>query len=271
VVHRRQCSILGRALRPPFFCRWAGVLAVLGLVSTVVAVACLDGAPTTMTVAAGTVVEIAAAGPVSSTPVLPRPDPTVLTVARGGGKVVALTFDDGPTARYTPQVLDVLARNHVVATFCEIGQQARVQPALVHRVVAAGNRLCDHTITHDPSIGTRAPSVMDQQLRVSRDVLRAASGGADVGYFRAPEGKWTPALVRLSAQNAMQPLGWTIDTRDWTRPGTPAIVDSVERHIRPGAIILFHDGGGPRDQTLAAIKQLIPWLRSKGYSIVLPS
>jgi peptidoglycan-N-acetylglucosamine deacetylase len=105
---------------------------------------------------------------------------------------------------------------------------------------------------------------------VSRDLLRAASGGADVDYFRAPEGKWTPALVRLSAQDGMQPLGWTVDTRDWTRPGTPGIVASAERHVRPGAIILFHDRGGPHDQTLVAITQLIPWLRSQGYSIVLP-
>lgn len=120
-------------------------------------------------------------------------------------------------------------------------------------------------------IGTRPPNVIDQQLRASRDLLRAASGGADVDYFRAPEGKWTPALVRLSAQDGMQALGWTIDTRDWTRPGTSRIVASVEHQVRPGAIILFHDGGGPRDQTLAAVTQLIPWLRAQGYSFVLPS
>jgi peptidoglycan/xylan/chitin deacetylase (PgdA/CDA1 family) len=78
-------------------------------------------------------------------------------------------------------------------------------------------------------------------------------------------------LTRLSAQDGMQSLGWTVDTRDWTRPGTPAIVGSVERQVRPGAIILFHDGGGPRDQTVAAVGQLIPWLRSHGYSFVFPT
>ena len=81
---------------------------------------------------------------------------------------------------------------------------------------------------------------------------------------------WTPALVRMSAQDGMQPLGWAIDTRDWTRPGAPALVDAVKRHVRPGAIILFHDGGGPRDQTVAAVGQLLPWLRAQGYSFVLP-
>jgi peptidoglycan-N-acetylglucosamine deacetylase len=254
--------------------RWAGLLAVVGLVAGLSAVALHDRGPTTVP-DAGPVVGIAvddvADMTASPSPVRPRPAPALLSVARPRGKVVALTFDDGPTATDTPQVLALLARDHVTGTFCEIGQQARAQPALVRRVVAAGNRLCDHTITHDPAIGTRAPGVMDRQLRASRDVLVAASGGADVDYFRAPEGKWTPTLTRLSAQDGMQSLGWTVDTLDWTRPGTPAIVGSVERQVRPGAIILFHDGGGPRDQTVAAVGQLIPWLRSHGYSFVFPT
>jgi len=261
-VVRRARVNPGRAVRPPRPSRWVGVLTVVGLVGAVTAVAWLAGMPTT-TASAGTI----AAG---AAPAVPRPQPVVLTTARAGGKVVALTFDDGPTARYTPQILDVLARNHAVATFCEIGQQARAQPALVRRVVAGGHRLCDHTITHDPRIGSRPPAVIDQQLRTSRDVLRAASGGADVDYFRAPDGVWTPALVRVSAQDGMQPLGWAVDTRDWTRPGAPALVDLVKRHVRPGAIILFHDGGGPRDQTVAAVRQLLPWLSAQGYSFVLP-
>ena len=229
-----------------------------------------EGSPITA-VTGVPVVELAVGKPIPPPPAHPQANPSLLSDIRGGGKLVALTFDDGPTAQYTPQVLAVLARDHVTATFCEIGQQARVRPDLVRRVVAAGNRLCDHTITHDPMIGTHTPTVMDQQLRASRDVLAAASGGAPVDYFRAPDGNWTPTLLRLSAQEGMQPLGWTIDTRDWTRPGTPAIVTSVEAHVRPGAIILFHDGGGPRDQTVAAIGQLIPWLRSHGYTFAFPT
>lgn len=213
---------------------------------------------------------VASAGASSSTPPRPRPTPVVLATTRAPGKVVALTFDDGPTVPYTPQILAVLARNHVPATFCQIGQQARARPALVRRVVAAGHRLCDHTITHDPTIGTHSLAVMDRQLRTSHDVL-ATAGEADVDYFRAPDGNWTPSLVRMSARDGMQPLGWTIDPRDWTRPGTAAIVRTVEAQVRPGAVILFHDGGGPRDQTVQAVGQLIPWLRAQGYSFVLPS
>ena len=266
MVHQRRSVMPGRTLRPPRPTRWAGFLAVVGLLGAALVLASYDGAPT-MTVEAGSITGVVAAAPAPSPP---RPSPTLVTVTRTGGKVVALTFDDGPTTRYTPQVLDVLARNHAVATFCEIGQLAQAQPALVRRVVAAGHRLCDHTTTHDTRLATRPPAVVDQQLRTSRELLRTASGGADVAYFRAPAGRWSPTLERLSAQDGMQSLGWTIDTRDWTRPGTPAIVDSVERHVRPGAIILLHDGGGPRDQTVAAVTQLIPWLHAQGYSIVLP-
>jgi peptidoglycan/xylan/chitin deacetylase (PgdA/CDA1 family) len=244
--------------------------AAVGLFVAATAVVLLEGGPAA-TLAGGPVVELSMNKPGPPPPAGPRADPALLSVTRAGGKVVALTFDDGPTARYTPQILAVLARDHVTGTFCEIGQQARTQPALVRRVVAAGNRLCDHTITHDPRIGTHTPPVIDQQLRASRDVLVAASGGAPVDYFRAPDGNWTPTLLRLSAQEGMQPLGWGIDTRDWTRPGTPAIVNAVEAHMRPGTIILFHDGGGPRDQTVAAITQLIPWLRAQGYTFVFPT
>lgn len=225
----------------------------------------------TVALGSAAAVPAARAGTSESPPTGPtHPTPTVLATARASGRVVALTFDDGPTARYTPQVLAVLAREHVTATFCQIGRQAYAQPALVRRVVAAGHRLCDHTITHDSTIGRHSPTVIDQQLRTSRDVLSAAAGGAGVDYFRAPDGNWTPTLVRLSAQDGMQPLGWSVDTRDWTRPGTAAIVRTVEAHVRPGAVILFHDGGGPRDQTVQAIGQLIPWLRAQGYSFVLP-
>jgi len=241
------------------------VLAVVVLFSTVLTLASHDGLPTTA-VGAGTIVGVVAVSPAPA----PGPTPTLLSSIGGRGKVVALTFDDGPTTRYTPQVLDVLARYRVPATFCEVGQLAQAQPALVRRVVAAGHRLCDHTTSHDTRLATRPAGVIDQQLRTSREILRIASGGADVACFRAPAGRWSPTLERLSAQDGMQSLGWTIDTRDWTRPGTPAIVDAVERHVRPGAIILLHDGGGPRDQTIAAVSQLIPWLRAQGYSIVLP-
>ncbi len=265
MTDRRQTVIRRLVRRPSGLVRWTGLLAVAGLVVGLTAVL-LDHDPAT-TSAVVAAAQVAAAPP----PARPRADPTLLSASRGGGKVVSLTFDDGPTALYTPQILDVLARNDVRATFCEIGQQARAQPALVRRVVAAGHRLCNHTITHDPAIGVHTPAVMDKQLRASRDVLVAASGGADVDYFRAPEGKWTPTLLRLSAREGMQPLGWTIDTRDWTRPGTPAIVSTVESQVRPGSIILFHDGGGPRDQTVRAVAALIPWLRAHGYSFAFPT
>jgi peptidoglycan/xylan/chitin deacetylase (PgdA/CDA1 family) len=194
----------------------------------------------------------------------PRPRP----VPR---KTVALTFDDGPDPVSTPAILDLLAERHVTATFCMVGQQALAHPDLVRRVVAEGHRLCNHTFTHDAGIALRPPEIIDEQLRASRDALvRVAGPDVPIPYFRAPEGVWSAPLERTAAQEGMRPLGWSVDTLDWTRPGTDAIVTSVKQGLHPGAVVLFHDGGGPRDQTVAAVRQLLPWLAEQKYSSVLP-
>ncbi|MDL5156785.1 polysaccharide deacetylase family protein [Actinomycetospora termitidis] len=260
-------------MRPPYIYRWAGLLTIVGLLVGVTAVVLLDRGPST-TLAAGPVVELPVAtapAVVPLAPVRPAIAPTLLTTTGGGGKAVALTFDDGPDPATTPRILDLLAQHRVHAVFCMVGQAARAHPDLVRRVVAEGHRLCNHTITHDPGIGARTPDVMNRQLQASRDMLVQASGGADVDYFRAPEGKWSPALVRTSAQDGMRALGWTVDPLDWTTPGAAAIVTRVQQRMHPGAVVLLHDGGGPRAQSVAAVEQLLPWLADRGYSFVLPT
>ena len=273
LLTRRRRVILRQIVSPPYVYRWAGLLAVVAVFAGVTAVVLLDRGPAT-TLAAGPGLAVPEAGPpiVPAAPPAARPtiSPTLLTTTGGKGRTVALTLDDGPDPATTPQILDLLARHDVKAVFCMIGEQARAHPDLVRKVVAAGHRLCNHTITHDPAIGSRTPEVMDRQLRASRDALVEASGGADVDYFRAPEGRWTPQLIRMSAQDGQRALGWTVDPLDWTTPGTAAIVDRVEQRVHPGAVVLLHDGGGPRSQTVAAVRQLLPWLEEQGYSTVFP-
>ncbi|HSK59779.1 MAG TPA: polysaccharide deacetylase family protein, partial [Actinomycetospora sp.] len=82
---------------------------------------------------------------------------------------------------------------------------------------------------------------------------------------------WTPALDEMSARTGMRPLGWSVDTLDWTQPGVDAIVNSVKQSVHPGAIVLFHDGGGPREQTVEAVRQLLPWLQEQGYEFSFPN
>jgi peptidoglycan-N-acetylglucosamine deacetylase len=272
LLDRRQRVILRQIVRPPYIYRWAGLLTVVGLFAGVVAVVLVDRAPAT-NLAAGPVVELPVAtapGVVPLPPERPRITPTLLTTTGGAGKAVALTFDDGPDPATTPRILDLLAEHDVHATFCMVGQLAQAHPALVRRVVAEGHRLCNHTITHDPGIGARTPDVMDRQLRASRDLLERVSGGADVDYFRAPEGRWSPTLIRTSAADGMRALGWDVDPLDWTTPGSAAIVARVQQRVHPGAVVLLHDGGGPRGQTVAAVEALLPWLDDRGYSFVAP-
>lgn len=269
----RRRVILRQIVSPPYVYRWAGLLAVVAVFAGVTAVVLLDRGPAT-TLAAGPGLAVPVVGPpiVPAAPAPARPAivPTLLTTTNAGGRTVALTFDDGPDPATTPQILDLLARHDMKAVFCMVGEQARAHPDLVRKVVAAGHRLCNHTITHDPGIGVRSPDVMDRQLQASRDVLVQASGGADVDLFRAPEGRWSPELIRMSAKDGMRALGWTVDPLDWTTPGTAAVVQQVQQRMHPGAVVLLHDGGGPRGQTVAAVRQLLPWLDDQGYSAVLP-
>ena len=187
---------------------------------------------------------------------------------------VALTFDDGPDPRWTPQILDVLARHGAVATFCEIEKNARAHPELVRRVVAGGNRLCDHTRTHDEQLPDKPPQTMDDEVVGARDDLRVDAGGAPVQWYRAPGGNWSSDITALAAQHGMQPLGWNVDTRDWERPGVASILTAVQQEARrqapDGLIILMHDGGGPREETVTALEQVITWLAGQGYRFGFP-
>lgn len=177
-------------------------------------------------------------------------------------RTVALTFDDGPDPRWTPQVLNLLASHHAVATFCVLGENAIRHPDLVQAIIDAGMQLCDHSHTHeiDPS--------MPELSMAHDDLVKLAS--TSVPWFRAPGGVWSPAVQLAADANGMRPLGWSVDSRDWTRPGADAIVAQVQRQMRPGAVVLFHDGGGRRDQTVAALEELLPWLRAQCYVTTFP-
>jgi peptidoglycan/xylan/chitin deacetylase (PgdA/CDA1 family) len=188
---------------------------------------------------------------------------------------IALTFDDGPDPRWTPQILAVLQRHGAVATFCMVSQNAARYPALVKQVVDAGMRLCDHSKTHDEELPDRSPDRVTDEVVGAQSTLSGAGGGAPVEWFRAPGGNWSDEISELSVDHGMQPLSWNVDPRDWARPGADAIVAGVQKQLRQqapdGAIVLMHDGGGPRDETVAALEQLIPWLAEQGYRFGFPT
>lgn len=187
------------------------------------------------------------------------------------GRVVALTFDDGPSAVWTPRILALLAQYHAYATFCEIGPNATAAPAVVKAILAAGDRLCDHSVSHNEAMSRWSAQRQTYEIAGAKKMIEDAGGpGTQVDWFRAPGGDFCPLNRRISVQNGLRPLGWTVDSQDWMRPGVPRILANIHKELVPGAIILMHDGGGDRSQTLAALRQLLPELVNEGYSFEFP-
>ncbi|WP_269856694.1 polysaccharide deacetylase family protein [Streptomyces sp. RPT161] len=186
-----------------------------------------------------------------------------------GPKTIAITFDDGPDPRYTPFILDELRRHHVTATFCMIGEHAARHPDLVARVVDEGHALANHTWSH-PNLRHLRPAQIRDQIEKAADAIESASRGNRPGLFRAPFGTFTPAVLSACSEYDLRPLAWSVDPRDWSRPGSARIAATVLDRTRTGAIIINHDGGGDRSQTLAAVRTYLPRLIAAGYRFTTP-
>lgn len=179
---------------------------------------------------------------------------------------VALTIDDGPHPVWTPRILDVLRASQVSATFSLVGVQAAAHSALVRRIVDEGHTLCNHTMTHPQPFSRRTPEeIRAEMVRAQSAIVEA--GAQPPRLFRAPGGDWSAAVLTAASGLDMTSLGWDVDPRDWARPGTVAIRRSLEA-AGPGDILLCHDGGGNREQTVAALELVLPALRAKGLSFV---
>jgi peptidoglycan/xylan/chitin deacetylase (PgdA/CDA1 family) len=214
-----------------------------------------------------------AAPGVSARPATPKATPvsaSIVHASDGGAHAVNITIDDGPDPVWTPQVLELLRDNGVKATFCMVGPQARAHPDLVRQVVAAGHRLCDHTVSHDTGMDHQSESYQARQIIDAERQITQASGGVRPMYYRAPGGAFTPYSRKLAASHGMRPLGWNVDSKDFERPGSEAIIATVKRELANGPTILFHDAGGDRSQTVAALRTLLPWLKEQGYSFGFP-
>jgi membrane peptidoglycan carboxypeptidase len=185
----------------------------------------------------------------------------------GQGKRLALTFDDGPSP-YTGQVLDLLAEHGVKATFCVVGAEVEKYPELVRRVVAEGHQLCNHSWKHD-DLGLVSAEVAREDIIRTDAAIAKAAPGVTVPYFRAPYGSWGRS-GGAGAGLGHTPLGWVVDPDDWLLPGADVIADRIEEQLTPRAVVLVHDGGGERKQTVDAMRTLIPKLLREGWKFDLP-
>src|ERR1700733_11961881 len=197
-----------------------------------------------------------------------RVDDVPLTEIHDGHKAIALTIDDGPNPIYTPQVLRLLAKYKVTATFSMIGIEVRNYPAMAREVADAGHVIANHTWAHLNLPALSATQVVDQMNWATDEIHRATGRVPDL--FRAPFGAWSPVVLRHCAQTGMTPLDWSVDPRDWSLPGVTSIVDNIMDNTRTGSIILEHDGGGNRSETVAALKIVILRLLAAGYHFRTP-
>jgi peptidoglycan-N-acetylglucosamine deacetylase len=180
---------------------------------------------------------------------------------------VALTFDDGPSPRYTPQVLAVLRRLHVPATFFAIGAQADAYPELVEAELLAGMSVENHSYGHPQPFAQQPARAIDEQIGLgARSLLRL---GADAGLFRPPGGSFSADVVRAAHAHDERTVLWSVDPGDWRHAATPrAIVRKVLEAVRPGSIVLLHDGGGDRSATVAALPPIVQGIRRLGLDLV---
>ncbi len=182
-----------------------------------------------------------------------------------GQKVIALTFDDGPGS-YTPQVLSVLERYEVPATFFEIGEEVAAYPQYSKMVAAAGYPVEDHTWSH-PDLTTIPASSVAAQIDMTQTEIAAVTGTTP-RCVRPPYDAWNPTVLSTIAARGLTTMSYSIDPRDWSLPGVEKIVNSVVGAAFAGAVVDMHDGGGDRSETVAALPQIIVELRAQGYTFV---
>jgi peptidoglycan/xylan/chitin deacetylase (PgdA/CDA1 family) len=174
-------------------------------------------------------------------------------------RVVALTFDDGPEESYTPDILKILAHYRAHATFFVIGDRARTHPDLLRQIIGYGHEIGNHTLTHE-----RKKSVTRQEIEECDALVHQATGIPPL-YLRPPGGRMNERILELARTSHHIVVMWSVDARDWARPGAGRIASSVIGKVQPGDIVIFHDGGGKRAQTVTALKIILTRLSADGY------
>jgi peptidoglycan/xylan/chitin deacetylase (PgdA/CDA1 family) len=194
--------------------------------------------------------------------------------APDGNPIVYLTFDDGPNAAgpnggYTEEMLALLRQFNAHATFFEVGKSVSAWPDLVRAVALGGHYVADHTWDHSELAGLTKEEFINEAERTRQAILQAAGDlfnlDKDVRYLRPPYGSTDANTRQYAAELSYATVLWDIDPQDWRRPGTEAIADHVLSHVFPGAIVLMHDGGGDRSQSVAALEIILRDLSAKGY------
>ena len=195
----------------------------------------------------------------------------VLAAGHTNQKVVALTFDDGPYSPYTEKVLKVLKEKDVRATFFVVGENALAQPELVRQIKSDGHLIGTHTQHHKDLLRLDKKEVRDEMMMGVESIRKIT--GETPQFIRPPHGFKDYEVIEQAESLGLKVVNWDIIPRDWTNPGTEKIVSRVTENVKPGSVILLHDGdspanGGSREQTVQALPQIIDRLHAEGYTFV---
>src|SRR6266568_1406820 len=199
--------------------------------------------------------------------------PTLYHQGAGGERQVAITFDDGPDPRWTPKILDILKAANVKTAFFVVGANAERYPALVRRIVEEGHEIGNHTYYH-PNLALCWPEHIRLELNATQLLLETITGRATT-LFRPPYASDTgpTQLSELAPLKIAEDLNYlvvleNIDPQDWAKPGADTILQRVKQQRHDGNVILLHDAGGDRSQTVEALPRILDWLHTRGDSVV---
>lgn len=194
-----------------------------------------------------------------------------MTAASGSGLVAALTFDDGPNPGETDDLLDFLAEAGIRAVFCVIGANVLAPGGadVLRRTVAEGHVLANHTTSY-ADMGDWSADALRTDLVANLAIIRAAVGDVPVPYFRAPNGSWG-VTEAVAHELGMRPLGLGNVIHDWETQDEATLVANLRAAIRPGAVVLAHDGGGDRWGTVRAVRHVVSQRLAEGWAFTLPA
>jgi peptidoglycan/xylan/chitin deacetylase (PgdA/CDA1 family) len=204
----------------------------------------------------------------------PGAEPVTVWTGTASTRAVALTFDDGPSPRFTPQIRALLKRYGAQGTFFVLGHQAEKYPNLVRDLLRDGNEVGNHSFSHPRFTKT---DQLSRERELERTALDLDLLGCPTEHrlFRPPYSAYDDQLKSYLAHTHRSLVLWSLDSGDWRGLKAPAIINNVLTRVRPGAIIIFHDsnetGRADRSPTVAALEVILPALRQEGYRMVTVS
>lgn len=181
-------------------------------------------------------------------------------------KVIALTFDDGPHPKLTPQILEILDKYDAKATFFVVGKMAQSYPTVLKQIAQRGHEIGNHTFSHLSETPNNVEMLRNEIIKTEDTVFKLCA--KKTFLFRPPTGYCCKNAVNMTKELGYTTVVWDIDTRDWAHSSPQKILQNVKKFASNGSIILFHDFIGSNSPTPAALELVIPWLKAQGYSFI---